>query len=169
METGEARAAMDVLLTQERVLRYQDRFGAAEAFALGEAAVSLSSDFAQGYSVAITREADGVALFQWVADDCGERNLLFANGKRVSAKAAGHASPWAQLEAVAENGDPAAIWADVPDEVPACGAFPIRVGEDWVATIGVSGLSDGLDHEVIVRALEKVLGVNVPRWEADVA
>lgn len=46
-----------------------------------------------GYSVTITREADGVRMFQWVSDDKEERNLLFADGKRHAALKAGHASP----------------------------------------------------------------------------
>lgn len=81
---------------------------------------------------------------------------------------AGHAGPWAQLEA-AVHGDLASVWDNVPSEVPACGAFPIRVGNEWVATIAVSGYKDGLDHEVILRALEQALGTTVPRWGAPVA
>lgn len=162
-----ARAAMEVLLEQERLLRY-GRFGADEAFELGSIAKSFAPAFASGYSVTITRERDGVRLFQWVADDKDERNLLFADGKRKAALKAGHAGPWAQLEG-AVAGDLESVWANVPDEVPACGAFPIRVGDEWVATIGVSGLDAGLDHEVIVRSLERALGVTVPRWDAPVA
>lgn len=52
---------------------------------------------------------------------------------------------------------------------PACGAFPIRVGDDWVATMAVSGYMEGLDHEIILRALEKALEVKVPRWNTPVA
>lgn len=163
-----ARAAQEVLLEQERVLRYPKSFGAHEALALGRAAIDLVSEYESGYTVTITRECDGVRMFQWVADDKNERNLLFAEGKRRAALAAGHAGPWAQLEA-AISGGLDAIWAHVPDEVPACGAFPIRVGDDWVATIAVSGLHDGLDHEVILRALERALGVVVPRWDVPVA
>jgi hypothetical protein len=37
-----------------------------------------------------------------------------------------------------------------------------------VATIAVSGYMEGLDHEIILRALEQVLGVTVPRWDAAV-
>ena len=87
-----ARAAQEVLLEQERVLRY-GRFGADEAFELGSIAKALVPAFASGYSVTITRERDGVRMFQWVADDKDERNLLFADGKRRSALAAGHAGP----------------------------------------------------------------------------
>jgi uncharacterized protein (UPF0303 family) len=43
------------------------------------------------------------------------------------------------------------------------------VGDEWVATIAVSGLHDGLDHEVIVRALEQVLEKTAPRFAVAVA
>jgi uncharacterized protein (UPF0303 family) len=43
------------------------------------------------------------------------------------------------------------------------------VGDDWAATVAVSGLHDGLDHEVILRALERTLKVEVPRWDVTVA
>ena len=163
-----ARKAMEVLLEQERVLRYAESFGAYEALELGQAAIGLIPQFGEGYSITITREADGVRMFQWVDDNKDERNLLFADGKRHSALKAGHAGPWAQLEATAA-GDVSQVWANVPEEVPACGAFPIRVGDEWVATIGVSGLMEGLDHEVIMRSLERVLGITAPRWNVPVA
>ncbi|MBQ6523512.1 MAG: heme-binding protein [Atopobiaceae bacterium] len=162
-----ARTAREALLEQERILRFGS-FGAYEALELGRQAIALVPAFASGYSVTITRERDGVRMFQWVSDDKDERNLLFADGKRHSALKAGHAGPWAQIEAAIE-GDLAAVWANVPNEVPACGAFPIRVGDEWVATIAVSGLDAGLDHEVILRALERTLGVTAPRWDAPVA
>jgi uncharacterized protein (UPF0303 family) len=167
LTASDARAAEEVLLEQERVLRYE-RFGSAEALRLGSVVASLAPDFGEGVSVTITRESDGVRMFQWVADDKDERNLLFAEGKRASARKAGHAGPWAQLEA-AKVGDVSRVWDNVPAEVPACGAFPLRVGDEWVATIAVSGLHEGLDHEVIVRALEQVLGTTVPRFSAAVA
>ena len=49
------------------------------------------------------------------------------------------------------------------------GTFPIQVGNERVATIAVSGLREGLNHEVIVRALEQVLGTTVPRFAVTVA
>lgn len=168
MTTDDAKMAMSVLLEQENALRF-DAFGAAKAFELGSAVERVSKAFEHGVSVTIVRESDDLILFQWVADDCDGRNILYAQGKRAAAKKAGHASPWSQLVATADGADLTSIWANVPDEVPACGAFPIRVDEEWVATICVSGLSDGLDHEVILRALEQVLAMKVPRWEAAVA
>ncbi|MBR2682112.1 MAG: heme-binding protein [Atopobiaceae bacterium] len=162
-----AQEALEVLTEQERLLRFES-FGAAEAMKLGIAIAGLAPDFGEGVSVTITRESDGVRMFQWVADDKNERNLLFAEGKRAAARKAGHAGPWAQLEA-AISGDLVSVWSGVPDEVPACGAFPLRVGDEWVATVAVSGLSNGEDHEVILRAFEQVLGIGAPRWNAPVA
>ena len=162
-----AQEALAVLVEQERVLRYES-FGSAEALELGVALAGLAPAFGEGVSVTITRESDGVRVFQWVADDKDKRNLLFAEGKRAAAIKAGHAGPWAQI-AAASSGDLAGVWDNVPAEVPACGAFPIRVGDEWVATLAVSGLSNGEDHEIILRALEKVLGVEAPRWDAPVA
>ena len=49
-------------------------------------------------------------------------------------------------------------------DMPVGGAFPIWVGDKRVATICVSGLHEGRDHELIVRALEKVLGVSMPSY-----
>ena len=163
----DGREAMEVLLEQERILRYEGTFGSKEALRLGLAAVEAAATFSSGVSITITRESDGVRIFQWVADDKDGNNLIFAEGKRQAALKAGHAGPWRQLE-LAEAGDVGPVWNEVPESVPACGAFPIRVGDTWVATIAVSGLWDGEDHEVILRALERVLDVSVPRWTCGV-
>lgn len=165
----EAAEAMDVLVAQERELRYARRFGAAEALDLGIAAARLASEFDETYTVTITREEDGVIAFQWLGEGKGERNLMFAAGKRAAALASGHASPWAQLHAIASDEPLDEVWALVPEVCPSCGAFPVRVGDEWVATIAVSGLHEGLDHEVIVRALEQVLEKTVPRFAVTVA
>ena len=165
----EAAEAMEVLVAQECELRYAQRFGATEALDLGVAAAHLASEFSETYTVTITRETDGEVAFQWLGEGKGARNLVFAAGKRAAALASGHASPWTQLEAIASDKPLDEVWAHVPEVCPACGAFPIRVGDEWVATIAVSGLHEGLDHEVIVRALEQVLGTTVPRFAVAVA
>ena len=163
-----AARCLEVLREQERVLRY-DEFGAREALVLGSVAAGLAPEYAEGYVVTITREADEEVCFQWLADGKGARNLMFAAGKRAAALRSGHASPWRQLEAVAAGQSLDEVWAEAPQVVCSCGAFPIRIGNDWVATIAVSGLHEGLDHEVILRSLEQVLGRVVPRFEAPVA
>lgn len=85
-----ARTAQEVLLEQERVLRYPTSFGAYEALALGQAAIDLAPEYESGYTITITRECDGVRMFQWVADDKEERNLLFTEGKLCSSRLRDH-------------------------------------------------------------------------------
>ena len=86
---SDARAAQEALLEQERMLRYE-HFGSTEALKLGNVVASLAPDFGEGVSITITRESDGVRMFQWVADDKDERNLLFAEGKLCSSRPRDH-------------------------------------------------------------------------------
>ncbi|MEY8745952.1 heme-binding protein [Paenibacillus tundrae] len=46
---------------------------------------------------------------------------------------------------------------NIPYYIPSGGAFPIRVHYEWVATLVLSGLHEGRDHELIVRALSRAL------------
>jgi uncharacterized protein (UPF0303 family) len=163
MTPEEARACKEVLLEQEAQLRYPERFGAAEALELGLAFARRVPNLPSGVSVTITREADGVVMFQWVADDKDAHNLEFAAGKRAAALEAGHAGPWTQLDML-ERGETQGMWDRVPAYVPAGGAFPIRAGDEWVATLAVSGLAVGRDHELVVSVLEETLGKQAPRF-----
>lgn len=56
------------------------------------------------------------------------------------------------------------LWAKTPELIAGCGAFPVRVRERLVATVSVSGLHDGGDHELIIQGLERELGLNVLRY-----
>jgi len=151
------QGCIDALVEQERLLRYE-RFGSTEAFELGAATVALAPEYNRGFSVTITRESDGLVLFSWSADDKAPRNVRFMEGKRLAAKGCGHASLYAYVEH-AMNGAHEPWFDETTPEVPAGGAFPLRAGNDWVATISVSGLHEGQDHEVAVRALCATLGL----------
>lgn len=182
--------ARDVLLAQEAALRFPDCFGSAEALALGCALARVAGAYDRGVAAAVTREADGLVLFSWAMDDKAPRHARFAEGKRAAAKLCGHASlmcyveheltgAWDELYQAARDGDAsagrgraakdaAASERAVPAICPVGGAFPIRVEDEWVATLAVSGLHDGLDHELCVRALASALdlsyGFDVPAY-----
>ena len=157
--------ARDVILAQEEALRYPERFGADEALGLGCALAAEARDFDRGVTAVITREDDGMVLFSWSMDDKAPRNAVFAEGKRAAARLCGHASLMCYVEHELDGG-----WAELFDALsappapgatlvcPVGGAFPIRVGDVWVATLAVSGLHAGKDHELCVRALARALG-----------
>lgn len=156
-------AALD---SQERLLRYPERFGAYEALELGRAIASLAEDYDRGIGVCIYRESDGLILFQWMMDDKAARNLTFIEGKRLAALACGHCSLWAYADNEA-SGAGGELFDPASGACPAGGAFPVRLeAGEWVATISLSGLHEGKDHELVVRALCRVLGkqygVDVP-------
>lgn len=168
--------ARDALLEQERVLRYPDRFTSNEALELGRIIARLAREYDRGITATITRESDNLTLLSYSMDDKTPRNALFAAGKRAAAKQCGHASlmcfvmheldgSWDDLFRAAAKHRKASSarpggTGTVPAICPAGGAFPIRVGDSWVATLAVSGLHDGLDHELCVRALSEALDLD---------
>ena len=155
-------AALEVLQEQERVLRYDTKFDADDAFALGAAVKDLAGDYDLGYVIRIVREADEYDLFRWGADGKRQANYDFADGKRRAALRLGHCSLWGYTQAQLDGTPASELFAQ--GDMPVGGAFPIRVGDEWVATLCVSGLHEGLDHELLVRGLSKVLGKEVPAF-----
>lgn len=130
---------------QEAVLTWPGVFGAAEALDLGCRVARMAGEYDRGVTVRIFRESDGLMLFGWAMDDKAPRNDEFVAWKREQAQKCGHASLWAGL-------------APEGSGIGAAGAFPVRSADGvWVATICVSGLHDGKDHEIAVRALSQAL------------
>ena len=154
--------SLAALKQQEGILRYEKGFGSREALALGNAVAGLAEEYDRGISAAIIREKDGMVMFEYAMDDKAPRNVDFMLGKRRAALSCGHASLWAYIEHEL-SGKWEEIFQKIPDFLPAGGAFPIRAGDTWVATLLVSGLHEGLDHELAVRALAKTLGKEVPQ------
>ncbi len=142
---------LKVLERQEHDLVYK-QFGSHEALELGDAVAYFARHAERGIGVQITRESDGLVLFQWMDDDKAVRNLGFMQTKREAVLKTGHSSLWACLS------------QGTTDAIPvAGGAFPIRVASSdgsapkQVATLSISGLHEGRDHELCVRSLAWVL------------
>jgi uncharacterized protein (UPF0303 family) len=152
-----------VLEEQERLLRYPKQFGAQEALALGNRIAQLAADYDRGITVQINRTSDDMQLFGWSMDDKAPRNYGYVAGKRGSTLNTGHASCWLQAKLISE-GRSDELYAHMPDIMPAAGCFPIRVAgsDEIVATCTVSGLHEGYDHELALRALEAELGTQAP-------
>lgn len=153
--------ALDTLSQQEQLLRYPETFGAEEALELGCAIAQLAPQYDRGVTAVITRESDGMMLFAWSTDDKAPRNYGFAEGKRQASLALGHASVWGYLEHQLTAPDEP-LFTEQTIGMPCAGAFPIYAGDERVATACVSGLHEGRDHELIVRALQQVLDVTAP-------
>lgn len=157
-------ASLAALEKQEDVLQYAGNFGSDEALALGNTVAELAPQYDRGISVKIVRESDGLVLFAWSTDDKAPRNFDFAEGKRKGSLACGHSSLWGYVRRTLDGVEPANIDKET-GALYAGGAFPIRDGSgERVATIALSGLHEGKDHELVVRALERVLGLDAPTF-----
>ena len=159
-----SRRDLDILLEQERILCY-DRFGSTEALTLGNAAAALAAEYDRGVGIQITRESDGLVLFQYMMDDKAPRNLGFMEGKRQATLACGHSSLYAFV-AHTLDGSCQDVFDAMPRMLPCGGAFPLRAGGQYAATFAVSGLHDGKDHELLVRSLCRALGRQAPAFTA---
>lgn len=147
---------------QEETLRFSD-FRSVDALALGNEVVRYAGEYDREVGIRIVRESDETVLFQYMMDSKDERNVGYMEGKRAAAKKCGHSSLWAYVDH-AVHGAWQDMFDDIPRYMPCAGAFPIRVGNDWTATLMVSGLHEGQDHELIVRALGTILDVSVPEF-----
>ena len=168
-EVNRGRAAFRALEAQEEVLRYPHAFHADDALRLGNIVASLAGSERRGVSVAIIRESDGMTLFQWAMDDKAPRNMEFIEGKRAAALLLGHSSLWAVAEEDFNESGFTGIAEDAIRPIPSGGAIPLRTMDgSWEATLCISGLHEGRDHELGIRALcldlGREYGVDVPAY-----
>lgn len=144
------------LKKQEENLQFSS-FDYEDAKRLADMILHLQKEYDRKISVSITDESENLEVVRILQNEKTERNVLYMNGKRNCALKCGHSS----LFGAVEN-----ILKDVPElsDMNCCytgGAFPIRVNGKWKFTVAVSGLHEGKDHELIVRALYAMKGIPV--------
>lgn len=147
------------LETCEQLLEFEE-FDSHSALTIGNLMVEMAE---ADIAVRIIREKDECILFQYVGDKCSQRNIDFAMKKRNTCLKTKHCSLWAMPKAILENAYIELFDAD-SDCLPVGGAFPIIVNQEMVATIALSGLKNGQDHQLIVDGLAKYLDKEIPRF-----
>lgn len=158
-----SRKDVQLLKKQENLIRFNS-FGSVDAMAVGIIVARLCAEYPEQLAVVITRESDQAVIFQFVMDEKKQRNLNFAAAKRNAVLATGHSSLLTLAEAC-EGTIPEALLKEDEEIMPVGGAFPILVNGVHTATIAVSGLHNGKDHEIIVRALEEYLDIDLPVYK----
>lgn len=149
---------LSILRKQEERLQFES-FGSKQALELGKIIIEIAHEYDREVAVQIVREADEATIFQYLMDSKSARNLDFMARKRKVALACQHSSVYAAIEMKKIGRRPDYLEAGLS---AAGGAFPIRVSGKWVATLLISGLHEGKDHELCVRALSKYLQVEYP-------
>ena len=142
---------LKVLEQQEKDLSLND-FSSQIAYEIGTVIKETALEYDLPVGIRITREIDGLAVFQYMMDAKKQRNIEYMEGKRASVRATGHSSAWAYVKNKADSG------FTLEDScLLSGGAFPLYVNGQIEAVVAVSGLHEGKDHELIVRSLEKYL------------
>ncbi|MCR5796102.1 MAG: Gfo/Idh/MocA family oxidoreductase [Solobacterium sp.] len=145
------------LLQQEEEDLVFDSFDSSTAFAVGCLLKEEAEKEDREVMIRITRESDQAVIFQYMMDSKSERNIVYAEGKRQASLLSGHASIWPHVKH-SLDGSYEELFEKMPQVLPVGGAFPVTVNGERAATICVSGLHEGKDHELIVRTLYRYLG-----------
>lgn len=145
------------LLKKEEEDLVLESFDSRTAFEIGCLLKEEAEKEDREVSIQIFRESDRAVVFQYMMDSKSERNLIYGEKKRQASLWCGHSSVYPNVKHRLD-GSYAKLFAQVPDVLPVGGAFPLRVNGKVAATICVSGLHEGKDHELIVRTLYKYLG-----------
>ncbi len=143
-------ADLELLISQEETAK-RDGFTSQDAYKIGQAIISLIPEYDRGIALQIIREKDGAVIFQYISDDKAERNLNFAHMKHEVIKVYGHSSAYLYVK---EQIDHKTYTTDTL--LASAGSFPIyNSHNEWIASILISGLHHGEDHEILIRGLEK--------------
>lgn len=147
---------LQYLQKQEEELEFAS-FDYADAKRLADIILCLQKEYDRNISVSIFDETENLEVVRILQNGKNERNLLYMNGKRNCAKKCGHSSLYGAVQNSLKD-------VPVQSDMNCCytgGSFPIRVNGEWKFTVSVSGLHEGKDHELIVRALSQLKGIPV--------
>ena len=154
------------LKEEEQRLGYES-FGAREALALTEKIIEIAEEeYQSGIYVKIRRLNDNATMVEYTSDDKNERNAQFAQGKVNACLSYGHSSFYAFVKENVE-GHTERLFPGM-EMNQAAGAYPVFVNGEMAAVIGVSGLKEGNDHRLIVKALCAVQGKEYVPFEKEI-
>ncbi len=154
------------LKEEEQRLGYES-FGAKEALALTEKIIEIAeAEYQSGIYVRIRRLKDDVTMVEYTSDDKGERNAQFAQGKVNACLSYGHSSFYAFVKEIVDN-HTERLFPGM-EMIQAAGAYPVFVKGEMEAVIGLSGLMEGNDHRLIVKALCAAQGKEYIPFEKEI-
>lgn len=146
---------IDELEFIEKDLRFEN-FDALFALKLALKIIEESKKYEEEIALIIFDETKQLVVFQYVMNSKSSRNIELASLKRNTVCRTGHSSLWTLVEAKKESKNINKLFQN-KDCLPVGGAFPIYVEEKHVATVAISGLHEGLDHDLIVKSLYNFL------------
>ena len=140
-----------------------EQFDSGTALNLGNQIISEAAKYHEDLAVRIIRLEDQIPVFQYIGSGKSQRNIDFAMKKANTVLKTGHCSLWALAKELIDGGL-SHVFRDDSGCLPVGGAFPIFVDGTMKAVVAVSGLHNGLDHQVVVDAVCKIKHAEVPAF-----
>lgn len=157
----EAFDAIDILniaRAQERALGFK-RFSREDALEIGCLIARMGQDSERPIAVRVYHR--GVVAFQYVMEGREVSHLEWTQRKYETVMRTGASTMSARI-CVRCLDDPLMRDDETGRLTIGSGGFPIWVGSELVGAVCVSGLIEPRDHAIVVRAIGKHLGVEVP-------
>ena len=148
---------LDILLRQEAELQFES-FTSQDALHLVQA---IAEQAPQDVAVTVVRGDNQAVIAQYIGDHKATRNIMIAGGKRMMSLACEHSSLYAYC-ANRISGAYEEYRVKAPEYICGAGSVPIVVHGKRVATVSVSGVKEGMDHDLIIAALNNMLNKSVP-------
>lgn len=127
---------------------------------LAEIILDLQKEYDRGIALRIVKEPENRVIYEHVMKDKSERNLQYAEGKHNAIYAYGHSSAWVNISMHCKD------FKLKEGVLPSGGAFPVfNTNGELIMSILISGLHEGKDHELIVRALSSYLHKDCPEFK----
>ena len=149
-----------IIAKQEELLLF-DRFTNADALTLGLYAIDAAKAFGKSFSIHII--ANGATVFLYHMDGTNLENDWWMDKKMNMSRECGTST--LRLFAEMQSGIRERPWQldDAGSYAFEGGCVPMRMRDGRVfGYMTASGASHELDHEVVVRAMARLLGVEIP-------
>lgn len=174
MNTIAFKDKLEIIYTEDHLTELEEiekkcdfpSFSSLDALNLGMMVVQESEKYREEVAIQIVRMKDRNIIFQYIASTKTQRNIEFAQGKMNTVYQTKHCSLWALVKEIVD-GKVQHIFSENSTCLPVAGAFPIYVGKEIVAVIGVSGLHQGNDQRVLLDAFEKYLKIKLPCFNGE--
>ena len=141
-----------VPLAQAQLLTHKDL---SYAMAKTIAETAIDSCAAKGYAVsAVVVDRDGEVIVAMRADNAGPHTMENARRKAYTARSF-RTSTAAYAKRFADNDPVVHQQVTLPNVIAIPGGLPVKVGDDVIAGVGVSG-SPGVDEPCVQAGLDKV-------------
>lgn len=160
-----AKQLLEIIEQQEEALIF-DSFTNEDALTLGNILADITKDVPMPITIRIF--LDDIIVYQYTMKGDEETRFGWTFRKYQLIKKTGHSSMHGKVRAMFLD-ELQDLYAQTDVYGFGCGGVPIKVKNDGIiGAATISGLPDPADHLLVVKGMEKMLGIRVPEIPAEI-